>query len=222
MRLIIIFISLIAVISLLLNFKLIHDRINSKQAVFRVLEVIDGDTFKIKDNNENRRVRLIGVDAPEIGKCLGQEAKDKLTKLVLGKDVALTDQFSDPYGRIMANVFVNNQYVNNEMLILGLGRMDYYENPYRDELKNAYGEARTKKLGLFSGICLSTVPPKSSTGVFCTIKGNIDDNTGKKYYFLTTCKNYSQVTIDLSTDDQWFCSEEEAVTAGFIKSTTCN
>lgn len=222
MKLLVIIISLIAVISLLLNAKLIHDRMTSKRVVFRVLEVIDGDTFKIKSDNAERRVKLIGVDAPEIGKCLGSEARGKLAELVLGEDVILEDQFLDPYGRIMANVYAGNIYVNKEILLSGLGRMDYYENPHREELKNAYGEARTEKLGLFSGVCLSTVPPVSNKGIQCAIKGNIDDNTQKKIYFLPTCKNYSQVTIDLSNDDKWFCTEKEAETAGFIRSTTCN
>lgn len=217
-----IIISLIAISSLLLNAKLIHDRITSKREVFRVQEVIDGDIFKIRSNNEDRRVRLIGVDTPEIGKCLSDEAREKLTQLVLGKDVVLEDQFSDPYGRIMANVFVNKEYVNKEMLLSGLSRMDYYENPHREELKVAYNQVRAKKLGIFSGICLSLTPPVSNKGIGCTIKGNIDDNTQKKIYFLPGCKNYSQVTIDLSTDDQWFCSEKEAVSGGFVKSKTCD
>ncbi len=222
MRPLLIFISLIAVVSLLLNAKLIYDRVTSNRTVYKVVEVIDGDTFTIKSDNEIRRVRLMGVDAPEKGKCLSQEAKDKLSQLVLGKDVTLKDQFSDPYGRIMANVFVNNLYINKEMLLAGLGRMDYYENPRREELKNAYSEARTKKLGLFSNICISTTPPKSSSGILCSIKGNIDDNTKKKIYFLPVCRNYSQVTIDLSTEDQWFCTEGEVVKAGYTKSQTCD
>lgn len=55
-----------------------------------------------------------------------------------------------------------------------------------------------------------------------SIKGNIDDNIQKKTYYLPTCNNYSQVVIDLSTDDQWFCTEQEALKAGFTKSKTCN
>jgi len=122
----------------------------------------------------------------------------------------------------MANVFVGNTYINKKMLESGLGRMDYYEHPRREELKTAYAMARAKKIGIFSQMCLSLTPPISSeTGDVCGVKGNIDTNTQKKYYFLPACRNYSQVTIDLSTDDQWFCSESEAIQAGFAQSTTC-
>ena len=164
----------------------------------------------------------MGVNAPELGKCLGNEAKEELIQLTLNKNINLKDQFSDPYGRIMANVFVGKKYINGEILSLGLGRMDYYENPHRNELKTAYGEARGKKLGVFSGACISrTALINPETGEQCDIKGNIDDNTQKKYYFLPDCRNYSQVTIDLSSEDTWFCSEEEAIKAGFSKSKTC-
>ncbi|MBI3384670.1 thermonuclease family protein [Candidatus Gottesmanbacteria bacterium] len=208
-----IFLSLLTALSLLLNIKLLSDR-RVLQPTYKVLEVIDGDTFKI---NNNRRVRLMGVNTPETGKCLASQAKEKLAGLVLGKDVTLSDQFSDPYGRIIANVFNDGKYINYEMLTSGLARMDYYENPHRDELKKAYEQAREKKLGIFGNLCISAIPPDS-----CGIKGNIDDNTQKKFYYLPNCNNYSQVIIDLSTEDQWYCSEAEAIKAGFTKSKTCN
>ena len=129
---------------------------------FNVASVIDGDTFKISDG---RRVRLMGIDTPELRRCLADEAKEKLTTLILGKNVILKDQFSDSYGRIMANVFVGDDYINKEMICSGLARMDYYENPHRGELKIAYAQARENKLGIFSGICTSLNPPVS-----CTIK----------------------------------------------------
>lgn len=222
MKIFTIFVSLVAAFSLLLNFKLLTDRSTPKSAQFSVSEVIDGDTFTIENEGETRRVKLIGVNTPETEKCLSNEAKDKLSDLIADKEVVLEDQFSDPYGRIMANVFVDGTYVNKEMLHLGLGRMDYYENPHREELKVAYGEARSNKLGIYSSTCLSLTPPDNpKTGQLCTVKGNVDDNTAKKIYFLLDCNNYSQVTIDLSTDDQWFCTEEEAVEAGFSRSKTC-
>src|SRR3989344_4488533 len=121
----------------------------------------------------------------------------------------------------MANVFSGDSYINKEILSFGLARMDYYENPHREELKTAYGEARAKKFGIFSGVCISKTAPTTQEGMLCDIKGNLDDNTQKKNYFLSTCRNYSQVTIDLSSEDSWFCTEEEAIKAGFSKSKTC-
>lgn len=222
MKIYTVLVTLVALTSLVVNAILLQDRSVSKIMTFQVVEVLDGDTFTIKSAGETRRVRLIGVNTPEVGKCLSDEARDKLSELIAGKEVSLEDQFTDPYGRIMANVFVGDIYVNKAILEFGLGRMDYYENPQRETLKAAYADARDKKRGVFSKQCLSVTPPVSADSALrCDVKGNVDDNTQKKIYFLSNCRNYSQVTIDLSTDDQWFCTEEEAIQKGFTKSTTC-
>ena len=197
-------ITLIALISLIFNFKYVLQKQNAN---FKVTQVIDGDTFKI-DFEGGKRVRLLGINAPETGKCLSQEAKEKLEKLVLNKTVSLTDQFTDPYGRIMANVFVENVYINKEMSTSGFVRLDYTTNPRRDELKVGY---------FHDDKCISIVSPKN-----CVIKGNVDTSQKPyKAYLIPGCRNYSQAKIDLSTEDQWFCTEKEALDAGFIKSSTC-
>ena len=221
MKIYTILVTLVALVSLIVNALLLHNR-SSNAKTYQVSEIIDGDTFTIESAGETRRVRLIGVDTPETGKCLSREAKNTLSKFVVNKNVLLEDQFTDPYGRIMANVYAGDRYINQEMLALGLGRMDYYEHPRREQLKTAYAVARENKRGIFSQKCISRTPPVSSDStVLCDVKGNIDDNTQKKIYFLPDCNNYSQVTIDLSTSDQWFCSEGEAIQAGFAQSTTC-
>jgi hypothetical protein len=197
-------ISLIALISLIFNAKFI---LQNKTQIFRVIEVIDGDTFKI-DFDGGQRVRLLGVNAPELERCLGAESKAKLAQLVLGNKVTLSDQFTDPYGRIIANVFMGQTYVNREMAASGFVRLDYTANPRRDELKAVYHH---------DDRCLSVKPPDPK----CVIKGNVDNEKPYKTYLLPGCRNYTEAKIDLSTEDQWFCSEAEAKTAGFIKSSTC-
>ena len=108
------FVFLIALISLFLNVKLLLSNNAIKLQSYKVIEVIDGDTFKIQNGGEERRVRLIGVNTPEAGKCGSAAAEDKLIALVLDKNVTLEDQFTDPYGRVMANVFVDSKYINKE------------------------------------------------------------------------------------------------------------
>ncbi len=211
-RIFVLLISLIALISLIFNARFI---LQNQKNQFKVIEVIDGDTFKI-DFENGKRVRLLGIDAPELGRCLAADAREKLSKLVFGKEVTLTDQFTDPYGRIMANVFVGNVYVNKEMVSSGLARTDSTQNPKREELKTANSVATESKLGLHGDKCISIVSPKN-----CVIKGNVDNEKPYKTYLLPGCRNYSQAVIDLSTEDQWFCTETEATSAGFIKSSTC-
>ena len=92
----------------------------------RVIDVIDGDTIKL---TEYRSVRLIGINAPEIGEHCYQEAKDKLKELVRGKKIRLekdrTDK--DEYGRLLRYIYVNDLFVNSEMIRLGLARFEEIE-----------------------------------------------------------------------------------------------
>ncbi len=81
----------------------------------KVKWVIDGDTFVL---NDNKKVRLIGVDAPEVGECFYGEAKEFLMDLTLNKDVILEKDVSevDSYDRLLRYVHVNDIFVNDYMV----------------------------------------------------------------------------------------------------------
>ncbi|WP_415713140.1 thermonuclease family protein [Maridesulfovibrio sp.] len=86
--------------------------------------VIDGDTF-ILDNS--KRVRIAGIDTPEIGRkgkadqYYAQEAKDLLSKLILGKRVRIdfAGKGIDHYKRIVGWVYVDDVFVNKYMISKG-------------------------------------------------------------------------------------------------------
>ncbi|MDD5075378.1 MAG: S-layer homology domain-containing protein, partial [Candidatus Peribacteraceae bacterium] len=61
---------------------------------------------------------------------------------------------------------------------------------------------------------------KSSVSGSCTIKGNIS-TSGEKIYHLPGCSSYDKTTIDESTGEHWFCSEQEATAAGWRKARNC-
>lgn len=200
-------ISLVALISLIFNFgffKKIRDN-------NRVVEVVDGDTFQLQSKE---RVRLMGVDAPELERCAGPEAKKKLTDLILNKSVELKESVTERYGRTMALVYVDGQLVNKIMMEEGFGRPDYRKNSQRDVLTTAYREAQNKKSGFWS-FCIN---PKSN----CLIKGNIDTATYDKFYHLQYCRHYDQIVLNTAYGDSWFCSQQEALKAGFTKSKSCD
>lgn len=60
-----------------------------------VVAVVDGDTIDVATDAGSVRVRLIGIDTPEIGRggavdeCYAQEARDFLNDLVYGRSVQL-------------------------------------------------------------------------------------------------------------------------------------
>ncbi len=85
-----------------------------------VTRVIDGDTVDVEGGH---RIRLVLVDAPELSETGGQEAKDYLTSLCLGK-LALIDEDDfqvgeDPYGRVLAVVYCGGTNANAAMFSSG-------------------------------------------------------------------------------------------------------
>lgn len=109
-------------------------------------EIHDGDTFTLGDG---QRVRLIGIDASEIGSCGSQEANDLLTSLVLNKKIKITEEKRDNYGRRMGLVYVGGKLINEEMLRSGWARSDYTKSSKSEDLKTAFHYASDNKLGVF-------------------------------------------------------------------------
>ena len=82
----------------------------------RVTDVVDGDTFDMEvthadkkntdEYNPEERVRIAGVDSPELDTEEGKKAKKSLEKKLSGKEVRCTVQTRDTYGRIVADVQV--------------------------------------------------------------------------------------------------------------------
>ncbi len=63
----------------------------------------------------------------------------------------------------------------------------------------------------------SPTPITSITKPGCVIKGNISINTGNKLYHVPGMEDYERTVIDPDKGEQWFCSESEAIAAGWQK-----
>jgi micrococcal nuclease len=211
-KIVAIFLLPLLIISLALNIY----QYNKKQSANVIMTVVDGDTFQLASG---KRVRLAGVNAPEYDHCGGKEAKERLSSLILNKRVHLTEETNESFGRSLALVYVDDVLVNEVMLKEGWGRTDYQKNSQRDLLTQAFHEGQNNKRGIFSDLCRDTsnIPPSLD----CVIKGNIDKSTYDKFYHLPNCKQYKQIVIDKDLGESWFCTEEEAQKAGFVKSRNC-
>lgn len=67
------------------------------------VRVIDGDTLTVADENQNlHRIRIVGMDAPELAQPYGRAAKAALSELVLHKEVHVVPAGVDKYGRELA------------------------------------------------------------------------------------------------------------------------
>lgn len=119
-----------------------------------VTRVIDGDTIEIQGGE---RVRYIGIDTPETypdPEPYGLEAQAMNQSLVGGRRVRLERDVSerDRYGRLLRYVFVDDLFVNAELVRLGLAwAIDYPpDSRYRHLLEQAEQEARAARRGIWA------------------------------------------------------------------------
>ena len=131
-----------------------------------VTQVADGDTIQIEGG---QRVRYIGINAPELSKvpeCYGLEAYQKNRELVENRVVALERDVSetDHYGRLLRYVYVDESFVNAELVRLGYAwAMPIEPNLRHQELFAALEEeARQAGRGLWSA-CVTPTPSPTPT-----------------------------------------------------------
>lgn len=103
----------------------------NRTSVGIVTKVIDGDTIHVNINGTDYKVRYIGMDAPENTskkEALGSEATERDKQLVAGKQVVLVKDVSetDRYGRLLRYVFVDNVFVNYELVREGYATASRY------------------------------------------------------------------------------------------------
>lgn len=126
-------------------------RVVTEQQSAIVSYVIDGDTFILSNDI---RVRLIGVDAPELGEPLYTEARERLRALVEGKTVILEQDHSevDRYERLLRYVYVNGIFVNVEMVRTGFARAMTIrpDTRYASLLLRFESEAKRAQIGIWA------------------------------------------------------------------------
>src|SRR3989338_477244 len=82
----------------------------------KILRVVDGDTLETTNGD---KVRLIGINAPEVNEFYYQEAKDELNFLLLNKLITMKSELKsrDKYGRLLRDIYLEDGYFINEALV---------------------------------------------------------------------------------------------------------
>ena len=114
-----------------------------------VVAVHDGDTITVR-SDITTKIRLFGIDAPELKQPHGQASKQALSGLVFGKTVTVTPANKDRYGRTVAQIKADGVDVNNKMVELGAAwwYTDYAKN---DTIKQQLqSDAQGKRIGLWA------------------------------------------------------------------------
>jgi len=181
---------------------------------YRATQVIDGDTF---DTDVKQLIRIASVDAPELDRCGGAEAKKELEKLILGKDIYLKVIYRDS-SRLFAIVYTKDGLVAEKMLASGWAELHGQSGAGGLNLGTVTKKAQSEKLGGFGEKCTQASNPEKPS---CKIKGNLNPDNKRMIYYFPGCNIYSTAIVQLHHGDQWFCTEAEAKKAGFVKAERC-
>lgn len=208
---------------------------DSTKPFYEILRVVDGDTIETLIAGKVERLRLIGINTPEtvdprkLVECFGREASDKAKSILTGKKVSLENDLTqgerDKYNRLLRYIFLEDGTNFNLLMIReGYAYEDTYDLPYKyqSEFKQAEKEAKENKMGLWGASCedrTDTAPAAGAAGA-CVIKGNINAKK-EKIYHAPGCGSYNKTVIDESGGEKWFCSEQDALDAGWRKALNC-
>lgn len=143
---------------------------------YQVLSITDGDTIRVSVDGRSTRIRLIGIDTPEVRdprkpvQRFGREASRRAHELMDGTQVWLEYDPSqgrrDRYGRTLAYVWLNEKMlVNQQMVSEGFAHEYTYGDSYkyRDDFRHAEQAAQTAGLGLWNpATCAGSTQTQSS------------------------------------------------------------
>ncbi|WHE37792.1 thermonuclease family protein [Microbacterium sp. BDGP8] len=127
-----------------------------------VTAVVDGDTIDVRTASGTERVRIIGIDTPEIGRdgaadeCYAQEARNYVNAALYGHTVTIypdpTQDNVDRYGRLLRHVLVEGRSIAVDALVAGMGYEYTHDAPYggQEAHKAAQDDAAAAGAGLWS------------------------------------------------------------------------
>lgn len=131
----------------------------------RVVRVNDGDTVTVSIDRHRQKIRLIGIDAPELGQQpWGERAKRHLQDILSSsRSVSLEHDVErrDKYGRLLAYIrTADGRMVNAEMLRDGYAVLFTFPPNVKhvNEFTSSQRQAREKKLGIWGKDGLSQLP----------------------------------------------------------------
>jgi endonuclease YncB( thermonuclease family) len=206
----------------------------------RNVRVVDGDTLVL----DKTRIRLEGIDAPETGQTCnrkgsgtwpcGAAASAELARLLRGNAVSCEPHGQDKYGRTLAVCFADGRNVNAQMV-----RQGYAWAFVRYSRRYVAEEAAAKRdgIGIWQGDAVPAweyraqhrlrAPAQAQQAqaqqteaqqaeaehAGCSIKGNVSG--GGRIYHMPSSPWYGQIRMQLARGKRWFCSEADAVAAGW-------
>lgn len=182
------------------------------QASARVVEVIDGDTVRVRMGAETVTVRLEGIDCPEATQPWAARAR-QFTARALGKAATVHPRTRDAYGRTVARIHVEGADLSLELLRAGLAWhfKRYNQEP---ELARLEAEARAARRGLWAD--RDPIPPWEWRNAPAASTGPYHGNVKSRVFHRKGCRNY-----ECRNCTAVFATRQEAAARGFRPAGCC-
>lgn len=142
----------------------------------KVVGITDGDTVTVLDSaQQQHKVRLAQIDAPEHDQPYGPKSKQALSNLVFGKTIEVEPVTTDRYGRTVAQLEAGSVDVNREMVAEGAA-WAYRQYLTDQSYLQTEAEAKAARRGLWALQDDQVMPPwdwrhrgKTSSGPMSTM-----------------------------------------------------
>jgi endonuclease YncB( thermonuclease family) len=124
-----------------------------------VVGITDGDTFTLlTSDNEQIKIRVAEIDAPEKAQPYGNRSRQALSSLIFKKDVSLEVQVVDRYGRPVGRPYVGSKDISAEMIRIGAAWVyrSYSDDEALYELERS---AKANGVGIWSLDEYERMPP---------------------------------------------------------------
>jgi endonuclease YncB( thermonuclease family) len=121
-----------------------------------VVQVYDGDTYKILQKGKFQIIRLANVDAPELNQYYGKLVKSAVSNLILARIVEIDPIGKDPFKRTIAKVRIDDMPLDSLIVAKGWG-WHFIQYSHWPELSDYEAIAKKAKLGMWR--CPKNVPP---------------------------------------------------------------
>jgi len=195
-------------------------------------KVVDGDTLDIRSNGKVIRIRIEGIDAPESGQTCrdgsdkvwqcGRNAARRLATLTADRNIRCAPSGVDNYSRVIASCRTGKGNVDLGGRLVEEG-LAWAFRRYSDTYVPLEDVARAHGVGIWSGQAIPAWEyrrtrwsnPDAHAPKDCPIKGNISNKTGERIYHPPWSPWYAKTQIDPSRGERWFCSEADAISAGW-------
>lgn len=187
----------------------------------KVVRVSDGDTITVLYGTRQIRIRLHGIDCPEMGQDFSRRAKQAVSDAVFSKTVTIVDHGTDRYGRTIGEVLTPAGENLNAALVRD-GLCWWYERyaPNDHTLRQYEQRAKADRIGLWSQP--EPIAPWDWRGgkrpLASPAHGKIIGNRRSKIYHYPGCPSYSAVS---ERNTVYFDSGTDARSAGYRPAKNC-